>query len=143
MIASMKNHKPSFSSRRYLDAIADHVVLFDGAMGTSIQNQNLSPADFGGEQFQDCLDYLVISSPETIKRIHASFLEVGCEVVETNTFRGNRLTLAEHGLGERTVELNRTAARIAREACDEVESETGIPRFVAGSMGPSGQAAVR
>ena len=139
MIASMKNHKPSFSSRRYLDAIANHVVIFDGAMGTSIQNQNLSPADFGGEQFQDCLDYLVISSPETIKRIHASFLEVGCEVVETNTFRGNRLTLAEHGLGERTIELNRTAARIAREACDEVESETGIPRFVAGSMGPSGK----
>ena len=139
MMCLMNISAQSFTNRRYLDAIADHVVLFDGAMGTSIQNCDLSPADFGGAQYQDCLDYLVISSPRTIRQIHASFLAVGCEVVETNTFRSNRLTLDEHGLGDRTVEINRQAAMIAREACDESEAETGIPRFVAGSMGPSGR----
>ncbi len=136
---SMKNTSQPFSNRRYLDAIEDHIVIFDGAMGTSIQSYDLRPADFGGEAYQDCLDYLVITRPDIIREIHESFLRVGSEVVETNTFRGNRLTLSEHGLGERVVEINRAAAQIARAACDAVEAETGIPRFVAGSMGPSGK----
>ena len=135
----MKTSTPDFSNRRYLDAIDDHVVIFDGAMGTSIQNYDLTPADYGGEQYQDCLDYLVISRPDIIREIHESFLRVGCDAVETNTFRSNRLTLAEHGLGERVFEINRAAAQIARAACDAFEAETGIPRFVAGSMGPSGK----
>ena len=128
-----------FTNRRYLDAIDEHIIIFDGAMGTSIQNYDLTPADFGGERYQDCLDYLVISRPDIIREIHDSFLRVGCDAVETNTFRANRLTLAEHGLGERVIEINRAAARIARAACDACEAETGIPRFVAGSMGPSGK----
>ena len=135
----MTNSRRTFSNRRYLDAIADHVVLFDGAMGTSIQAYDLSPADFGGEQYQDCLDYLVIGAPHIIREIHESFLRVGSEVVETNTFRSNRLTLDEHGLGDRVLDINRAAAAIARAACDAIERETGIPRFVAGSMGPSGK----
>ena len=135
----MKTSTTTFSNRRYLDAIDDHIVIFDGAMGTSIQSYDLAPADFGGEAYQDCLDYLVISRPEIIREIHESFLRVGCEAVETNTFRSNRLTLAEHGLGDRVVEINRVAAQIARAACDASEDETGIPRFVAGSMGPSGK----
>ena len=134
----MRNGKRQFTNRRYLDAIDDHIVIFDGAMGTSIQNYALTPADFGGEQYQDCLDYLVITRPDIIREIHETFLRVGAEVVETNTFRGNRLTLSEHGLGDRTIEINRAAAQIARAACDAVEAETGIPRFVAGSIGPSG-----
>ena len=135
----MKNATRHFSNRRYLDAIDDHIVIFDGAMGTSIQSFDLRPEDFGGEQYQDCLDYLVISRPDVIRSIHESFLRVGSEVVETNTFRANRLTLSEHGLGERTLEINRAAAHIARAACDESEAETGMARFVAGSMGPSGK----
>ena len=135
----MKTSTPDFSNRRYLDAIDDHVVIFDGAMGTSIQNYDLTPADYGGEQYQDCLDYLVISRPDIIREIHDSFLRVGCDAVETNTFRSNRLTLAEHGLGDCVVEINRAAAQIARAACDAREAETGIARFVAGSMGPSGK----
>ena len=135
----MKNATRHFSNRRYLDAIDDHIVIFDGAMGTSIQSFDLRPEDFGGEQYQDCLDYLVISRPDVIRSIHESFLCVGSEVVETNTFRANRLTLSEHGLGERTLEMNRAAARIARAACDDSEAETGMARFVAGSMGPSGK----
>ena len=128
-----------FANRRYLDALDDHIVIFDGAMGTSIQAYSLTAEDYGGQQYQDCLDALVISRPDIIRQIHESFLRVGCEAVETNTFRGNRLTLAEHGLGERVLEINRAAARIARAACDQFEQDSGIPRFVAGSMGPSGK----
>ncbi len=134
----MKNRTQLFSNRRYLDAIEDHIIIFDGAMGTSIQAYELEPADFGGPQYQDCIDYLVITRPKIIRAIHESFLRVGAEAVETNTFRSNRLTLAEHGLGERVVEINRAAAQIARAACDQFEAATGMARFVAGSMGPSG-----
>ena len=134
----MNNHQSSFSNRRYLDAVDDHIVIFDGAMGTSIQSYTLNKYDFGGEQYQDCIDYLVITRPDIIREIHESFLNVGAEAIETNTFRSNRRTLAEHGLGDRTLEINRAAARIARAACDSCEAETGIARFAAGSMGPSG-----
>ncbi len=135
----MKTTTLRFTNRRYLDAIDDHIVIFDGAMGTSIQSYDLTPADYGGEQYQDCLDYLVISRPDIIRQIHESFLRVGSEAVETNTFRSNRLTLSEHGLGDRVIEINRAAAQIARAACDAIEAESGIARFVAGSMGPSGK----
>lgn len=140
----MTNSTPSkvsrpYTNRRYLDAIADHVVIFDGAMGTSIQSYNLSADDFGGEHLNGCNDYLVITRPDVIQAIHESFLAVGSEVVETNTFRSNRLTLAEYGLQDRTLEINRAAAQVARAACTVWEQKTGIPRMVAGSIGPSGK----
>ncbi len=128
-----------FTNRRYLDAVADHVVIFDGAMDTSIQRYGLSAEDFGGEQYNGCNDYLSITRPDVIEAIHASFLAVGSEVVETNTFRSNPLTLAEYGLGDRCEEINRAAAALARRVCDRFAQETGIPRFVAGSIGPSGK----
>ncbi len=129
----------TYTNRRYLDAIADHIVVFDGAMGTSIQRYHLSADDFGGEQYNGCNDYLSITRPDVIEEIHASFLAVGAEVIETNTFRANRLTLGDYGLGERVLEINRAAAQIARRVCDRFAAETGIPRFVAGSIGPSGK----
>ncbi len=132
-------HNLTYTNRRYLDAIDDHIVIFDGAMGTSIQKYNLTAEDFGGERYNGCNDYLVITRPDVIEAIHASFLAVGSEVVETNTFRSNRLTLGEYGLGERTLEINRAAAQIARRVCDRFGKETAIPRFVAGSIGPSGK----
>ncbi len=128
----------TFTNRRYLDAVADHVVVFDGAMGTNIQKLNLSAADFGGEKLWGCNDYLVVTRPEAIEGIHASFLAVGCEVIETCTFRSNRITLREYGLQERIVEINRAAAQLARRVCDRFAQETGVPRYVAGSMGPTG-----
>ena len=134
----MKNRSQPFTNRRYLDAIDDHIVIFDGAMGTSIQSYNLNKYDFGGAAYQDCIDYLVITRPDVIREIHESFLNAGAEAIETNTFRSNRRTLDEHGLGHRTLEINRAAARIARATCDQAEAETGSARFVAGSMGPSG-----
>ncbi len=134
-----RNHTRTYTNRRYLDAVADHVVLFDGAMGTSIQSRHLTAADFGGEQYNGCNDFLCITRPDVIEAIHTSFLDVGSEVVETNTFRSSRLTLAEYGLGDRVLEINRAAAQIARRACAQAEARTGIPRFVAGSIGPSGK----
>ncbi len=129
----------TFTNRRFLDAIADHIVIFDGASGTEIQKLHLTAEDFGGEQYNGCNDYLVITRPDAIEGIHASYFAVGAEVTETDTFRSNRLTLGEYGLGERTLEINRTAASIARKVADRFERETGIPRFVAGSMGPTGK----
>src|SRR5215216_407500 len=129
----------TYTNRRYLDAIADHVVIFDGAMGTNIQRYKLTADDFGGEQYNGCNDFLVITRPDVIAEIHASFLSVGSEVVETNTFRSNPLTLREYGLQDRAEEINRVGAQLARGVCDRFEQETGIPRFVAGSMGPSGK----
>jgi len=134
-----RSNRHEYTRRGYLDAIEDHVVIFDGAMGTSIQAYNLTAEDFGGEHLEGCNDYLVITRPDVIQEIHESFLAVGSEVVETDTFRGNRLTLGEYGLGEQTLEINRAAAQIARTACDIWQEKTGVPRFVAGSMGPSGK----
>ncbi len=111
---------------------------FAGAMGTSIQKFNLSAGDFGGEHLWGCNDYLVITRPEVIRDIHASFLAVGCEVVETDTFRANRLALREYRLSDRVLEINQAAAALARQVADQFTRETGIPRFVAGNMGPSG-----
>lgn len=128
-----------FSNRRYLDAIDDHIVIFDGAMGTSIQNYDLTAEDYGGEHLNGCVDYLVITRPDVIQEIHESFLSVGSEAVETDTFRANRLTLDDYGIGDQVLDINRAAAQIARRACDKFEQSTGIPRFVAGSMGPSGK----
>ncbi len=134
-----KRNNRTFTNRRYLDAIEDHIMIFDGAMGTSIQRYNLTAADFGGEQYDGCNDFLAVTRPDVIEEIHASFLSVGSEAVETDTFRSNRLTLTEYGLQDRTLEINRAAASLARRVCDRFAAETGIPRFVAGSIGPSGK----
>jgi 5-methyltetrahydrofolate--homocysteine methyltransferase len=121
----------------YIDTLARRVLVFDGAMGTSIQGLGLSASDFGGPDLDGCNDHLVLSRPDAIEAVHASFLEVGCDVLETNTFRANRLTLGEYGLGDRVIDMNRAAAKLARGVADRFSSEHR-PRFVAGSIGPSG-----
>ena len=128
-----------YSNRRYLDALEKKILVFDGAMGTSLQNQDLTVEQFGGERTYGCNDFLVLSCPEAVEKIHRSFLEVGVDVLETDTFRSNRLTLGEYGLAERTLEINRAAASLARRLADEFTATTGQPRFVAGSIGPSGK----
>ena len=82
----------------YLELLDTRTVVFDGAMGTSIQSRSPSVGDFGGERLEGCNDHLVLSAPDSSPSIHASFLEVGCDVVETNTFRANRFALREYGL---------------------------------------------
>jgi methylmalonyl-CoA mutase cobalamin-binding domain/chain len=107
-------------------------------MGTSLQNQDLTAEHFGGEQYNGCNDYLVISYPEAVEKVHRSFLEVGVDVIETDTFRSNRITMAEYGLGDRVIEINEAAASLARRIADEFSSLQS-PKFVAGSIGPSGK----
>ncbi len=128
-----------YTNRRYLDALEKKVLVFDGAMGTSLQNQNLTSENFGGEKYNGCNDYLVISDPEAVEKVHRSFLEVGVDVLETDTFRSNRLTMTEYGLQDRINEINVAAASLARGLADEYASRTGQQRFVAGSIGPSGK----
>ncbi|HAX70709.1 MAG TPA: methionine synthase, partial [Anaerolineae bacterium] len=131
--------KRQYTNRRYLDALEKKVLVFDGAMGTSLQLQNLTAEHFGGEQYNGCNDYLVISYPEAVEKVHRSFLEAGVDVLETDTFRSNRLTMAEYGLQDRIIEINKAAASLARKVADEFAAKTGQPRFVAGSIGPSGK----
>jgi 5-methyltetrahydrofolate--homocysteine methyltransferase len=134
---------------RLQEALNERILLLDGAMGTMIQNEKLEEEDFRGDRFaehEDDLkgnnDLLVLTRPEIVKRIHKDFLGVGCDFVETNTFNANRISQADYSLEEFSEELNVEAARIAREACDEVESETpDKPRFVVGTLGPTNRTA--
>jgi 5-methyltetrahydrofolate--homocysteine methyltransferase len=128
-----------YTNRRYLDQIEKKVVVFDGAMGTSLQLQQLTADHFGGEALNGCNDFLVISYPQAVEIVHRSFLDVGVDVIETDTFRSNRLTLREYGLSERVLEINKTAAVLAKKLTDEYSAKTGQPRFVAGSVGPTGK----
>jgi 5-methyltetrahydrofolate--homocysteine methyltransferase len=123
--------------RTYLDALRNRVLVFDGAMGTELMEMDLTPEDFGGARYQGCNEALVLTRPDLIRRVHDSYLEAGADVVETDSFTASRLKLDEYGLGEKTPEVNLAAARIAREACDAF-STPERPRFVAGSLGPTG-----
>ena len=119
----------------FLDAVVDRILIYDGAFGTGIQQRNLTPDDFGGEALEGCNEMLVITRPDIIGELHASFLEVGVDVIETCTFGGLPATLGEYGLADRAHEINLAGARIAREAADSF-STPDHPRFVAGSIGP-------
>jgi 5-methyltetrahydrofolate--homocysteine methyltransferase len=121
----------------YLDALQRRVLVYDGAMGTSIQLYNLSAEDYGGASLEGCNDNLVLTRPDVIGAIHESFLAVGCDVVETCTFQSTPHRLREWGLEDKAHELNVAAARLARAACDRYATPEQ-PRFVAGSIGPTG-----
>ena len=125
------------STSAYLRALADRVLVYDGAMGTSIQRHHPTADDFGGKELEGCNDVLVLTRPDIIGSIHESFLAVGCDVVETCTFQSTPHRLREWGIEEKTRELNVAAARLARAACDRYETPDK-PRFVAGSIGPTG-----
>jgi len=118
------------------ELLAERIVLLDGAGGTSIQGMHLGPADFGGPNLEGCNENLVRTRPEKIRELHRSFLEAGADVIETNSFGGTSVVLAEYGLAHDACELNRIAARLAREEADAA-STPGRPRFVIGSMGPT------
>src|SRR5690606_34772449 len=102
---TQRHKNRTYTNRRYLDAVNDHVVIFDGAMGTQIQRFTLTAGDDGGEQYEGCVGYLVITRPDVIEQSHADYLAAGSEVVESDTFRANPLTLAEDDLGERAEEI--------------------------------------
>src|SRR5579871_1005882 len=118
----------------FLQRVREGVVVYDGAMGTNIQVRQPNPDDFWGKE--GCNELLVLSRPDIIKDIHASFFQVGCDVVETDTFGATRIVLAEYQLEDKVEELNKAAARLAREVAQSF-STPGKPRFVAGSIGPT------
>ena len=126
-----------YRDTRYLDALKTKVLVFDGAMGTNIQRYNLTAEDFGGKSLEGCNDHLVLTRPDVIQAIHESFLAVGCDVVETCTFQSTPRRLEEWGLGDKVREMNVAAARIAAAACEKFATPEQ-PRFVAGSIGPTG-----
>ncbi len=123
--------------RDYLRLLQERVLIYDGAMGTQLMALELSAEDFGGERYLGCYEALVLTRPEAIRAIHTAYLEAGADVVETDSFTASRLKLDEFGLGEKTYEINVRAAQLAREACDAIATPDR-PRFVAGSMGPTG-----
>jgi len=119
----------------FLDAVRERVVIYDGAFGTGIQQRGLTADDFGGEALEGCNELLVITRPDVITELHASYLEVGVDVIETCTFGGLPATLGEYGLFDRAHEINLAGARLARDVADSFATPDR-PRFVAGSIGP-------
>ncbi len=117
----------------FLDRLKEKVLIFDGAMGTSIHKYDLTLDDYAG--YENCPEILVESRPDVLKEIHESFFKVGCDVVETDTFGGSPIVLAEFGLTERAYELNKMAAELAREVANSYSKDK--PRYVSGSIGPT------
>ncbi|MBN1491043.1 MAG: methionine synthase [Phycisphaerae bacterium] len=117
----------------FLQALEQRVLFFDGAMGTSVHQYDLSLSDYDG--LENCTEILVLTRPDVIGEIHRAFLAVGCDAVETDTFGANKVVLAEFGIADRTYELNRRAAELAREAAAAFRTPER-PRFIVGSMGP-------
>src|SRR5687767_923272 len=113
----------------YLDAVRRRGVVYDGATGTNLQTRGLTADDFGGPALEGCNEMLVLTRPDVIKDLHASFLDVGVDVVETNTFGAFAIPLGEYNLQDRTHEMNVAAARIAKDVATSYDGE----RWVAGS----------
>ncbi len=122
-------------SSAYLAALRDRAVIFDGATGTNLQLAELTADDFGGEALEGCNEVLVETRPDVVRTLHRSFLDVGVDVIETDSFGSSPLVLAEYGLATRAYEFSEKAAVLAREVADDYSSP-GSPRWVAGSIGP-------
>jgi len=122
---------------KFLEVLSKKVVVYDGAMGTNLFTYKLSAEDYGGLEFEGCPEMLNETKPEIIQEIHSKFLEAGADIIETNSFGSSRLVLSEYGISERSYELSKLAAKLAREVADRfTEKDINKPRFVAGSIGP-------
>jgi 5-methyltetrahydrofolate--homocysteine methyltransferase len=124
-------NKPSLQ-----EAMKQRILILDGAMGTMLQQENLTAEDFGGEELDGCNEMLVLTRPDVIQKIHEAYFEAGADIIETNTFGGASVVLAEYDIPEKAREINLTAAQIARRAADKF-STPDKPRYVAGAMGPT------
>src|SRR5215468_2569547 len=127
------------SQKALRELLGQRVLVLDGAMGTMLQQRNLTAADFGGPALEGCNEHLVRTRPDVVLDIHRKYFEAGADIVETNSFGGAPIVLAEYGLAADAPELNRLAAQLARQAADKA-STAAKPRFVAGSMGPTTKA---
>lgn len=119
----------------FLDLLKEKIVVFDGAMGSNLQGQDLSIEDWGGANFENCSENLLYTRPDAIRKVHEDFLKVGSDVIETNSFGGGEVVLAEFGIAEKAYDVNKLAAETAKELA-LAYSTKDKPRFVAGSMGP-------
>ncbi|MBI2841345.1 MAG: methionine synthase [Acidobacteria bacterium] len=130
--------RPELSERgRELEGLLrERILVLDGATGTMLQRQGLTDADFGGQAYEGCNEFLVVTRPDVVQSVHAAYLEAGADIVETNTFGATPVVLAEYGLQDRALEINEKAARLAREVAARFPGQ----RFVAGSMGPTTKA---
>ena len=142
-----KAHGPSILASLEKRASA-RILILDGAMGTMVQRHQFTEEDFRGERFKDHHkdlrgnnDLLILTQPEAILDIHRQYLRAGADIIETNTFSATTIAQADYGLEAIVSELNREGAKLARRACDEIARETGVPRFVAGSIGPTNRTA--
>ncbi len=124
------------SFRTYLNRDEKPLIIFDGGTGTSFQNLNLTADDFGGKELEGCNENLVLSSPKVVEKVHNSFLDAGCHVIETNTFGASSIVLDEYDIADKAYEINKNAAFIAKKAAAKYSS-VDKPRFVAGSIGPT------
>ncbi|MAE71954.1 MAG: methionine synthase [Gemmatimonadetes bacterium] len=120
-------------------ALRERILVVDGATGTWMQQQSLTADDFGGREYEGCNEHLNVSRPDVVEKLHLAHIEAGADIIETNTFGGASIVLAEYGLEKRSIELNREAARIARSVADR-SRERGRSVWVAGSMGPTTKA---
>ncbi len=123
----------------FRDAIAARILVLDGAMGTMLQDANLTAADFGGPSLEGCNENLVVTRPDVILKIHRDYLNAGSDIIETNSFQSSPVVLSEYDIGDQSYHLSYEAARLARQAADEFYTGSK-PRFVAGSMGPTTKA---
>ena len=133
----MRNLKESGKALREL--LSERILVLDGAMGTMLQQRNLTDEDFGGAALEGCNENLVRTRPDVVLDIHRKYFEAGADIVETNSFGGAPVVLAEYGLAADSHLLNKRAAELARQAADEFSSPEK-PRFVAGSVGPTTKA---
>jgi 5-methyltetrahydrofolate--homocysteine methyltransferase len=127
------------SAKVLRELLRGRILVLDGAMGTMLQQRSLTAADFGGAALEGCNENLVRTRPDVVLDIHRKYLEAGSDIVETNSFGGTPLVLAEYGLAAEAHSLNKRAAELARQAADEFTTP-GKPRFVAGSVGPTTKA---
>ena len=138
-------HRPSAAASALDRALAERILILDGAMGTMIQRHKLTEADFRGERLKDHPkdlqgnnDLLILTRPDVISEIHGQYLEAGADIIETNTFSSTSVVQADYSLEHLAYELNLEGARLARAACDAWTKKTpGRPRWVAGSIGPA------
>ncbi|MDQ2974703.1 MAG: homocysteine S-methyltransferase family protein, partial [Acidobacteriota bacterium] len=121
--------------KSFLDTLKERIVVFDGAMGTNLQVQNLTLEDFGGLRFEGCNENLLITRPDAVENVHVAFLDVGCDVIETNSFNGTPVDFAEYDIADKAYDMNVLAASLAKRVAADYSTKA-MPRWVAGSMGP-------
>lgn len=148
-ILKMKNPPLKTNSQLLYKALSERILVLDGAMGTMLQRYNFQEEDYRGERFKDWEyalkgnnDLLSLTQPKAIEEVHRKYLEAGADIIETNTFSGTTIAMADYHMEDLVYELNFESAKIARKVCDEFTSQNPEkPRFVAGSIGPTNKTA--